>query len=98
MKKTTKWITILIFLFLYLPMLVLVVASFNTGKSMVRFDGFTFDRYQADLLLDAINRAKTLYFTNRERWDQMVIRDMEKDVSWEKSAAQYRDLYLRLKP
>ena len=46
MKKTTKWITILIFLFLYLPMLVLVVASFNTGKSMVRFDGFTFDRYR----------------------------------------------------
>ena len=45
MKKTTKWITVLIFLFLYLPMLVLVVASFNTGKSMVRFDGFTFDRY-----------------------------------------------------
>ena len=46
MKKTTKWITVLIFLFLYLPMLVLVVASFNTGKSMVRFDGFTFDRYR----------------------------------------------------
>ena len=46
MKKATKWITILIFLFLYLPMLVLVVASFNTGKSMVRFDGFTFDRYR----------------------------------------------------
>lgn len=46
MKKATKWITVLIFLFLYLPMLVLVVASFNTGKSMVRFDGFTFDRYR----------------------------------------------------
>ncbi len=46
MKKTTKWITVLIFLFLYLPMLVLVVASFNTGKSMVRFDGFTLDRYR----------------------------------------------------
>ncbi len=45
MKKTTKWITVLIFLFLYLPMLVLVVASFNTGKSMVRFEGFTFSRY-----------------------------------------------------
>ncbi|HIQ60691.1 MAG TPA: glycogen/starch synthase, partial [Candidatus Enterenecus faecium] len=28
-------------------------------------NGFTFDRYDAGLLLDAINRAKTLYFTNR---------------------------------
>ena len=27
-------------------MLVLVVASFNTGKSMVRFDGFTLNRYR----------------------------------------------------
>ncbi|MBQ7059987.1 MAG: glycogen synthase [Firmicutes bacterium] len=61
-------------------------------------NGFTFDRYENGLLLDAINRAKTLYFTAREYWDQMVIRDMEKDVSWDNSAKQYRDLYLELKP
>ena len=64
----------------------------NTGN------GFTFDRYEAWLLLDAINRAKDLYFNEREKWDQMVIRDMEKDVSWDNSAAQYRDLYLQLRP
>ena len=58
--------------------------------------GFTFDRYDAGLLLDAINRAKTLYFEARECWDQMVLRDMEKDVSWESSAKQYKDLYLEL--
>ena len=61
-------------------------------------NGFTFDRYDAGLLLDAVNRAKTLYFTQRERWDEMVLRDMEKDVSWENSARQYRQLYLELKP
>ena len=61
-------------------------------------NGFTFDRYEAGLLLDAINRAKTLYFTERDRWDEMVKRDLQKDVSWEKSAAQYRSLYLELKP
>ena len=61
-------------------------------------NGFTFDRYEAGLLLDAINRAKTLYFTERDRWDEMVIRDMEKDVSWEFAARQYRDLYLEMKP
>ena len=61
-------------------------------------NGFTFDRYETWLLLDAINRAKTVYFTDRERWDEMVLRDMEKDVSWDRSAKQYRDLYLELKP
>ena len=59
-------------------------------------NGFTFDRYDAGLLLDAINRAKTLYFTNRDQWNQVVRRDMEKDVSWENSAKQYKDLYLEL--
>ena len=59
-------------------------------------NGFTFDRYDAGLLLDAINRAKTLYFTNRWCWDEMVQRDMAKDVSWEHSAKLYRDLYMEL--
>ncbi|MBQ1410157.1 MAG: glycogen/starch synthase [Oscillospiraceae bacterium] len=61
-------------------------------------NGFSFDRYDAGLLLDAINRAKTLYFTDRPRWDEMLRRDMEKDVSWENAAWQYRGLYLELKP
>ena len=59
-------------------------------------NGFTFDRYDAGLLLDAINRAKTVYFTNRYHWDEIVQRDMAKDVSWENSAKQYKDLYLEL--
>ena len=64
----------------------------NTGN------GFTFDRYESGLLYDAINRAKTLYFENRKCWDDMVIRDMNKDVSWEKSAKQYKDMYVVLTP
>jgi starch synthase len=59
-------------------------------------NGFTFDRYESGLLLDAINRAKTVYFTERDRWDEMVVRDMKKDVSWNVSAKQYRQLYLDL--
>ena len=64
----------------------------NTGN------GFTFDRYESGLLYDAINRAKTLYFENGKSWDDMVIRDMNKDVSWEKSAKQYKDMYVGLTP
>ena len=61
-------------------------------------NGFTFDRYESGLLLDAVNRAKTLYFEQRDRWNAMVQRDMGKDVSWDVSARQYRALYLELKP
>lgn len=59
-------------------------------------NGFTFDRYEAGLLLDAINRAKTFYFNDRFHWDEMVQRDMDKNVSWEHSAQQYRNLYLEM--
>ena len=45
MKRTNRFITILIFIFLYIPMAVLVVASFNTGKNITHFDGFTFQQY-----------------------------------------------------
>ena len=62
----------------------------NTGN------GFTFDRYDAGLLLDAVNRAKTVYFTNRRCWDEMVKRDMDKKLSWDSSAEQYKNLYLEL--
>ena len=51
MKKTNRIITILIFLFLYVPMIVLIVGSFNTGKSLSSFEGFTFRQY-AELFKD----------------------------------------------
>lgn len=45
MRRTNRFITVLIFIFLYIPMAVLVVASFNTGKNITHFDGFTFQQY-----------------------------------------------------
>ncbi len=47
MKKANRILTILIFAFLYIPMLVLVVGSFNTGKDLTIFEGFTLDQYKA---------------------------------------------------
>lgn len=64
----------------------------NTGN------GFTFDRYESGLLYDTINRAKTLYFESRPYWDDMVVRNMNKDVSWEQSAKHYKDMYVGLTP
>ena len=51
MKKTNRIFTALIFVFLYAPMLVLIVGSFNQGKSLARFDGFTLEQY-AELFRD----------------------------------------------
>ena len=45
MKKVNRFITVLIFIFLYAPMLVLMIASFNVGKDITEFEGFTFMQY-----------------------------------------------------
>ncbi|MBO5892480.1 MAG: extracellular solute-binding protein [Oscillospiraceae bacterium] len=45
MKKANRVLTILMFVFLYIPMVVLIVASFNTGKDITKFEGFTFAQY-----------------------------------------------------
>ena len=47
MKKTNRIITILIFIFLYIPMAVLIAASFNTSKDITHFEGFTLQQYAA---------------------------------------------------
>ena len=45
MKKTNRVFTVLIFIFLYIPMAVLIVGSFNTGKDLTAFEGFTLRQY-----------------------------------------------------
>ena len=47
MRKASKILTVLVFLFLYLPMLVLAVASFNKGSDPQVFKGFTLGNYAA---------------------------------------------------
>ena len=49
------------------------VEPFNqyTGEG----NGFTFDRYESGLLLDATNRAKTIYFEHREAVSPALCRD-----------------------
>ena len=51
MKRANKVLTVLMFVFLYIPMVVLIVASFNTGKDLTEFEGFTFRQY-AELFRD----------------------------------------------
>ena len=51
MKKTNRIFTVLIFIFLYIPMAVLILGSFNTGKNLAVFEGFTLNQY-AELFRD----------------------------------------------
>ena len=47
MKKLSRVFTVLVFLFLYLPMIVLGIASFNKGTDIASFEGFTLGQYKA---------------------------------------------------
>ncbi|MGI6029662.1 MAG: ABC transporter permease [Candidatus Heteroscillospira sp.] len=47
MKHFNRVFTFLVLLFLYVPMIVLLVASFNAGKDIAVFQGFTLSNYTA---------------------------------------------------
>ena len=54
MRGFTRAITILVYIFLYIPMIILGVASFSTGKDIAVFSGFTFHQYRELFRDDAL--------------------------------------------
>ena len=52
MKHFNRTVTVLVFIFLYIPMIVLGVASFNAGTDISTFKGFTLSQY-ANLFRDS---------------------------------------------
>lgn len=59
--------------------------------------GFTFQSYNADDFLGAIDRAVGLYYNDRDQWNALAKRDMEIDFSWRVPAAEYMQLYTELR-
>ncbi len=55
-------------------------------------NGFTFKSYNAYDMLDAIRRAKYLYY-DKPNWEGLMRHAIGCDNSWKKSAASYVDLY-----
>ncbi len=45
MKNFNRIFTVIVFIFLYIPMIVLGIASFSTGKDIAVFEGFTLHQY-----------------------------------------------------
>ncbi len=56
-------------------------------------NGFTFKTYLTRDMLDSIEAAVKLFKEDRKSWDELVIRAMECDNSWGKSANTYMKLY-----
>ena len=58
MKTLSRIYTALIFLFLYAPIAVLIVFSFNNSKNRVKWNGFTLkwyeDLFHNSLILDSL--------------------------------------------
>ncbi|MBZ0264873.1 glycogen synthase GlgA [bacterium] len=54
--------------------------------------GFVFEAYSSEAMLDAISRALTL-FKDKEKWRQVMINGMQKDMSWMASAEKYLEIY-----
>lgn len=59
-------------------------------------NGYTFKTYNAHDMLGALRRAVDTYYNAKDYWDTLVIRALESDFSWNKSANEYIKLYKQL--
>ena len=56
--------------------------------------GFTFSSYSRQALLDALRRALAAYAQPRQ-WQEIMLRAMAKDFSWDSTAPRYEQIYQR---
>ena len=55
--------------------------------------GFTFGNVEAGDMLDAVRRATDVFYYDKGAWSGLIQRDMEADFSWDRSAAEYVEVY-----
>jgi starch synthase len=68
----------------------------DVAQDKRRANGFAFETYTAEGMLDAVTRAVTLYRDDPRAWRDIQQRGMEQDLSWEGSAKVYRGLYRKI--
>ncbi len=56
-------------------------------------NGYKFEDYSAEALLEAINRAVDTFTRHPTRWRKIVSNALAYDFSWERSAQKYCKLY-----
>lgn len=65
------------------------------NEKLEKGTGFVFDDYSSEALTGAI-LAATLAFKNSRSWEDVVIRIMKQDFSWQSSARKYERLYKKM--
>lgn len=55
--------------------------------------GFSFANYNAHEMYHTIQYAMQVYYEHRKEWNNMAVRAMEQDFSWNSSAREYEKLY-----
>lgn len=60
--------------------------------------GFSFANYNSDEMINVMNNAVHVYYDRPEDWKVLVRNAMNCDVSWERSANTYCQLYAQLHP
>ena len=58
--------------------------------------GFTFQSYNGEDFLDAIDRSMSLYYDDRENWNKLAQNDMNVDVSWETPGQSYMEMFKKV--
>jgi starch synthase len=58
-------------------------------------NGFVFDKYNAKDMIRAVKRALKLY-KKTESWKELQLSVMQEDFSWDQSAQNYLDLYVKM--
>jgi starch synthase len=58
-------------------------------------NGFTFSNYNAHDMLYTIEKAVQFYKDKKDIWNALIQRGMRADLSWNKSAQTYVDMYLK---
>lgn len=56
-------------------------------------NGFSFEPYDAQVMLHTINRAIKLYNGQPDKWRRLVVTALEQDFSWNRSGAEYLELF-----
>jgi starch synthase len=79
----------------------IVRATGGLAETIIDYDtnincgnGFSFKNFSSDEMLDAIDRAIKVYKEKPDEWDNLIVRAMESDFSWNRSAVKYEELYI----
>jgi starch synthase len=75
----------------------IVRATGGLADTVIDYDrgngtGFSFSRYSSIEMASAIRRALAAY-ADPAKWQELMIRGMSQDWSWDRSAAEYQNLY-----